>query len=64
MHLQAKKIYRVAGVPWYRTDLNGTVTIRSPGIPGKGFTITPERAGTDLSGPGDRMSHQPGCSSR
>ena len=64
MHSQAKKIYRAEGVPWYRTDQNGTITIRSPGIPGEGFTIAPERSGTDLTGPGDRVSHQPGCSSR
>ncbi len=64
MHSQAKKIYRAAGVPWYRTDQNGTITIRSPGIPGKGFTVVPERSGSNLTGPGDRVSHQPGCSSR
>ncbi|MGI8401180.1 MAG: ComEC/Rec2 family competence protein [Gemmatimonadaceae bacterium] len=62
MHAQAKNIYRAARVPWYRTDQNGTVTIRSPGVPGGGFTITPERFGADLSGPGDRVSHQVGCS--
>ena len=62
MHAQAKNIYRAAKVPWYRTDQNGTVTIRSPGVPGGGFTITPERSGADLSGPGDRVSHQVGCS--
>lgn len=62
MHAQAKDIYRAARVPWYRTDQNGTVTIRSPGVPDGGFTITPERSGVDLSGPGDRVSHQVGCS--
>jgi competence protein ComEC len=61
MHSQAKKIYRAAGAPWYRTDQNGTITIRSPGTVGGGFTITPERAGTDLDGPSDRVSRQPGC---
>ena len=61
MHTQAKTIYRAAGVPWYRTDQNGTITIRSPGTVGGGFTITPERAGTDLNGPSDRTSRQPGC---
>jgi beta-lactamase superfamily II metal-dependent hydrolase len=61
MHSQAKKIYRAAGVPWFRTDQNGTVTIRSPGTAGGGFTITPERGGTDVDGPSDRFSHQPGC---
>jgi competence protein ComEC len=61
MHTQAKKIYHDAHVPWYRTDQNGTVTIRSPGTVGGGFTIVPQRAGTDLSGPSDRRSRQLGC---
>ncbi|HMI54849.1 MAG TPA: MBL fold metallo-hydrolase [Gemmatimonadaceae bacterium] len=62
MHKQAKEIYRKGGVPWYRTDQNGTITIRSPGTPGGGFTITPERDGTDLDGPRDKRSRQSGCS--
>jgi competence protein ComEC len=61
MHTQAKKIYRAAGVPWYRTDQNGTITIRSPGTVGGGFTITPQSGRTDLDGPSDRVSHQEGC---
>jgi competence protein ComEC len=61
MHTQAKKIYRDAQVPWYRTDQNGTITIRSPGTVGGGFTIVPQRVGTDLSGPSDRGSRQLGC---
>jgi competence protein ComEC len=61
MHAQAKTIYRCAGVPWYRTDQNGTITIRSPGTPRGGFTITPERPGTDLDGPSDRVSSQAKC---
>jgi competence protein ComEC len=61
MHTQAKAIYRAAGIPWYRTDRNGTITIRSPGTPGGGFTITPARRGIDLSGTSDRTSHQVGC---
>ena len=64
MHTQAKKIYRGAGVPWYRTDQNGTITIRSPGTVGGGFTIIPQRGGTDLDGPSDRVSRQPGCAMR
>jgi competence protein ComEC len=63
MHAQAKGIYRQAGVPWYRTDQNGTITIRSPGIAGGGFTIEPERQGTDLDGPSDRVSRQLDCAS-
>jgi competence protein ComEC len=61
MHNQAKNIYSQAGVPWYRTDQNGTITIRSPGTVGGGFTIDPERQGTDLDGPSDRFSRQPDC---
>jgi competence protein ComEC len=61
MHSQAKNIYRRAGVPWYRTDQNGTVTIRSPGIVGGGFTIAPERRGMGLNGPSDRYARQAGC---
>ena len=61
MHTQAKNIYRQAGVPWYRTDQNGTITIRSPGTVGGGFTITPERQGIDPDGLSDRVSLQPDC---
>jgi competence protein ComEC len=63
MHTQAKKIYRQAGIPWYRTDENGTITIRSPGTAGGGFTINAERQGTDLDGPSDRVSRQLDCAS-
>ncbi|HYU51884.1 MAG TPA: hypothetical protein VEK37_03030, partial [Gemmatimonadaceae bacterium] len=61
MHSQAKAIYRAAGVPWYRTDQNGTITIRSAGTAGGSFTITPDRPGTDLDGPSDRTSRQTAC---
>jgi competence protein ComEC len=61
MHTQAKNIYRQAGVPWYRTDQNGTITIRSPGTVGGGLTISAQRRGTNLDGPSDRVSQQPDC---
>lgn len=61
MHQQAKNVYRRAGVPWYRTDQNGTITIRSPDTIDGGFAITPEYRGTNLSGPSDRVSPQKGC---
>lgn len=61
MHEQAKAAYRAAGIPWYRTDQNGTITIRSPGTPGGGYTITPSRPGKGLSGPSDRNSKQAAC---
>jgi competence protein ComEC len=61
MHAQAKRTYSSAGVPWYRTDQNGTITIRSPGTARGGFTITPERNRTNLNGPSDRVSRQSDC---
>jgi competence protein ComEC len=61
MHRQARDIYRAAGTPWYRTDQNGTITIRSPGTPGGGSTITPEQPGVDRNGTSDRTSRQMDC---
>jgi competence protein ComEC len=61
MHTQAKAEYRAAGIPWYRTDQNGTVTIRSAGIADSGFTITPSRSGKDRNGPSDRRASARGC---
>jgi len=61
MHTQAKQIYRGAGIPWYRTDENGTITIRSPGTPNAGYTIVPARPGTTLNAPSDRHSNQLDC---
>jgi len=61
MHTQAKQTYRSAGIPWYRTDQNGTITIRSPGTPNGGYTIVPARPGMNLNGPADRHSNQLDC---
>lgn len=61
MHQQAKNVYRRAGVPWYRTDQNGTITIRSSGTIGGGFAIAPDYRGRNLSGPSDRVARQAGC---
>ncbi|HJP85307.1 MAG TPA: MBL fold metallo-hydrolase [Gemmatimonadaceae bacterium] len=61
MHTQAKKIYRDADIPWYRTDQNGTITIRSAGTPNSGYTITPDNPGTNRNGPSDRRSSQLAC---
>lgn len=61
MHEQAKAEYRAAGIPWYRTDQNGTVTIRSAGVRGSGYTIEPSRPGKDLNGPSDRKASARGC---
>lgn len=61
MHTQAKDVYTAWTKPWYRTDQNGTITIRTPGTPGGGYTITPQRGGSSLSGPPDRTSTQTQC---
>jgi competence protein ComEC len=61
MHTQAKATYARAGKPWYRTDQNGTITIRSPGNPRGGYSIRASRDGRSLDGPSDRRSRQAGC---
>jgi competence protein ComEC len=61
MHAQAKATYARHGIPWYRTDQNGTVTLRSPGTPGGGYTGTVERGAPNAIGPSDRKSYQPDC---
>lgn len=61
MHEQAKALYQAHGVPWYRTDQNGTITFRSPGTPGGKYTVTVQRGTTDMSGPSDRRSTQAQC---
>jgi competence protein ComEC len=56
VHTQTKERWRAAGIPWYRTDRNGTVTIETSGRPGAGFTVTPSRGGRSLDGPSDRRA--------
>lgn len=61
MHEQAKALYRAHHVPWYRTDQNGTIVIRSPGTPGGKYTVSVARGTTDMSGDSDARSTQPMC---
>jgi competence protein ComEC len=61
MHAQAKAAYTRAGKPWYRTDQNGTITIRSRGRRGSGYTIAVSRGRASASGPSDRASTQEAC---
>jgi competence protein ComEC len=61
MHEQAKQTYARAGKPWYRTDQNGTITIRAPGAAGSGYTIRVTHGAQSASGPSDRRSTQPKC---
>ncbi len=60
-HAQAKALYSRAGIPWYRTDQNGTITFRSPGTPGGGYTVAVQRGARGEPGPSDRRSTQSGC---
>ncbi len=61
VHTQAKALYRQFGVPWYRTDENGTIVFRSPGTPSGGYTVSVLRGGRSLNGSGDRTSSQADC---
>lgn len=61
MHEQAKALYREHGIPWYRTDENGTIVIRSPGARGEKFTLAVQHGGKDMSGPSDARSTQGQC---
>jgi competence protein ComEC len=61
MHEQAKATYARHGIPWLRTDQNGTITLRSAGTPGSRYTVSVERGRTNMSGPSDRRSTQGGC---
>jgi len=61
MHAQTKSMFARHGIPWYRTDQNGTITLRSPGTVGGGYTVTVERGASNATGPSDRKSYQPDC---
>ncbi|MFL5582609.1 MAG: lamin tail domain-containing protein [Gemmatimonadaceae bacterium] len=61
VHEQAMALWRAAGIPWYRTDRNGTITIRTPGTPGGGYRVEPQRGTRDMRGTSDRASTQPEC---
>jgi len=62
MHEQAKALYRNARIPWYRTDQNGTITIRTSGKASPApYTIAVGHGTRDMNGPSDRSSHQPDC---
>lgn len=63
VHNQTKTLFTQYGKPWYRTDQNGTITIRTPGTVGGGFTIQVQAGVASSSGPVDRASSQVACSS-
>jgi len=61
MHEQAKAMYQAHGIPWYRTDDNGTIVIRSPGARGEKFTVAVQHGSKNMSGPSDARSTQAQC---
>jgi competence protein ComEC len=61
MHEQAKADFRAHHIPWYRTDQNGTITIRVSGAPGAKATVQLQRGAASMSGPSDARSTQPDC---
>ena len=64
MHAQTLALLAGAGVRWWRTDQNGTVTLTSPGTPGGGYTVRVERGAPNARGPADRASSQAACRTR
>jgi competence protein ComEC len=61
MHTQAKVLYRARKTSWYRTDQNGTITIKSSGTSGGGYSVSVERGEKNMDGPSDRRSTQGVC---
>ena len=61
VHEQTKRLLRRRGIPWYRTDLNGTITIRAPSARGAGYSIEPQRGTASMDGRTDRSSGQREC---
>ena len=61
VHNQTKELFTQYGRPWYRTDQNGTITIRSPGTAGGGYSVSVTRGGASSSGGTDRTSSQTAC---
>jgi beta-lactamase superfamily II metal-dependent hydrolase len=61
VHNQTKQLFTQYGRPWYRTDQNGTITIRTPGTPGGGYTMTVTRGTQNAVGPADRASTATDC---
>lgn len=59
VHTQTTSLLRSRGIPWYRTDMNGTITIR---VPYRGsYSVHPGRGAAGEIGPSDRPSTQRGC---
>lgn len=61
VHRQTKVMLARRGIGWYRTDRNGSITIRAPRGDAGGFAIAMERGRASEGGESDRTSRQPAC---
>jgi competence protein ComEC len=61
MHEQAKAALKSHRIPWYRTDQNGTITIRVSGAAGGKPAVSVQKGTTDMSGDSDARSTQSEC---
>lgn len=61
VHTETKDLLRARGIPWYRTDANGTLTFRSPGTPGGGYAVAWEGGRASMDGVEDRVSGKEVC---
>lgn len=59
VHAQTLQMLRDRGIPWYRTDQNGTVSVRV--LRDGRYVIAPSRGAANAAGPSDRRSTQPVC---
>lgn len=61
VHQQTKDLFNARGISWWRTDLNGTITITAPGTPGSGYTFSVQKGQSNASGSTDKSSAQTQC---
>ena len=61
IHNQTKTLWSSRGKPWYRTDQNGTITFRTPGTVGGGYTFAVGKGVASMNGGTDATSSQTQC---
>ncbi|MBA3656396.1 MAG: lamin tail domain-containing protein [Gemmatimonadaceae bacterium] len=61
VHNQTKTLWSARAKPWYRTDQNGTITFRSPGTVGGGYTVAIGKGVASMNGSPDATSAQTQC---
>ena len=61
VHEQTKALLSARGIPWYRTDENGTITFTTAGTAGSGYSVSVEQGTPSRSGSGDAMSAAAEC---